>query len=518
MKNSKLLVKSLAQTFLFGIQSARWVKLKAAIVLLISYDFLFYDVVDGILGGGLNYLFFTIILLGVSAVIHNKSIYDSVYIWSAIAMLLSSINIFYLRTDWSVAIYILSFFSFLGSSLNNNAKNIIISSVQALVLMIVNPFNSFVRTIIALMNIDGKSQISKAIPYVLLPTALVTIFTLLYSATNTMLKSFLVSSSQNMNWIYDIFAFERIILWVLFFILFGALFVTPFKETILSFGGYSKKLVREEMFRHSPTFSFMGLNKELKIASISLASLNMLLLGIILFDVFVMFSSTYNYSAHELSELVHSGTKIVTFTIALSAGLVILFFRRNLNFHPKNKWLLQLANTWLVLNSIYVFLVGLKNAKYIFDYGLTAKRLSVVIFLASCLALLAFSHLKIKNKWTIKYFFNRVLGAVCVIVLAYSVVDHKAAIVGFAAHIQTENIDTEYLTQTCIHRQKLLYNHKKAIELKTGKELQFYGWERRDTKTNSWKSFNYMDHAEQEFRNSDTYQDLHFNERTRGRW
>ena len=518
MKNSKLLAKSLVQTFLFGIQSARWVKLKAAIILFISCDFLFYDAVDGILGGGLNYLFFTIILLGVSAVIHNKSIYDSVYIWSGIAMILSSINIFYLQTEWSIVIYIISFFSFLGSSLNNNANNIIISSVQALVLLIVNPFNSFVRTIIAIMKIDGKSQISKAVPYVVLPTALVAIFTLLYSATNTMLKSFLVNSSQNINWLGDFLTFERMFLWVLFFILFGALFVTPFKETILSFGGYSKKLVREEMFRTSSKFSFMGLNKELKIASISLASLNVLLLGIILFDVFVIFSSTYYYSAHQLSELVHSGTKIVTFTIALSAGLVILFFRRNLNFHAKNKWLVHLANTWLALNSIYVFLVGLKNAKYIFDYGLTAKRLSVVIFLASCLALLALSHLKIKNKWTITYFVNRVLGAICVIVLAYSVVDHKAAIVGFAAHIQTENIDTEYLTQTCIHRQKLLYNHKNAIELKTGKELQFYGWERRSTKTNNWKSFNYMDYTEIEFRNSDTYQNLNFNERTQGRW
>jgi len=512
MENSKLLVKSLLQTLLFGLQSARWVKLKAAAILFIAFDFFFYESGTGILGGGLNYVFFTIILIGISAFLHNKSVYDSVYIWSVIGMLLSSINLFYLGNDWSVAVLTLSFLSLIGSIYNNNANNILISTLQSFILLFVSPFNAVVKCIVELIGIKPGSSWTKIFPYFILPGALVSVFLILYSATNSVLHSLLTNPQYSMDWFTGFFEGERVFLWVIFFILFTVFFVTPIKETLLTFGGYKKRMIREETGSRQTTFPILGLTQEMTTANICLASLSVLLAGTIGLDLLFMVSGDYNYSAAELSKLVHSGTRIVTFTVAISAGLVILFFRGNLNFHPRNKWLIRLSKIWLGLNGLYILIVGLKDLKYIFEYGLTAKRLSVVIFLASCLALLIFSSIKIDKKWSIQYFLNRVMGAICVIVLTYSLVDHKAVIVGFAAHVQKENIDINYLYETCIHRQKLLYKHKDAIEHKSGQEVCFFKKTPSSRTYDSWKSFNYTQYNENEFYRSEAYQNLKFRE------
>lgn len=509
MKQATILTKSILQTMLFGIKSAKWIKLKFAVVCLFAFDYLFLNGDIGIHGPGLNYLIFSILLVITSFIIHKKTINDKVYIWSAIALILSATNIVYSRTIWAFTMYFISLLSLIGSMYNNRAHNVIITLMQAFVLQLAHPFN----TMFKLLSINpapfAKSSLSKVGPYFLVPLLLVALFTGLYSLTNQVLANFLQSFTTGGDFFSSFFTLPRILTWAFFFFIFGIFFVSALDNTILTFGDrYTKNLVREEMKKLTKSFPILGLTQELKIGVISLASLNILLALVLSLDLIKFLSSSFDFSASELSKMVHSGTYIVTYTIAASSALVMIFFRKNLNFHPKNGLLIKLSKVWLGLNTLYVTTVGVKNAMYIFDYGLTPKRMSVVIFLGSCLTLLFYSYQKITKKWSISYFLNRFAASACMIILMYSFIDHKAAVVKFASFVQTENIDGNYLSTLCSDRQVLLYNHMDFIEEKTSYPLEFRDRKHYKKEYNSWKAFSYIESQENAFYDTETFKNL----------
>jgi hypothetical protein len=508
MKQAALLTKSLLQTLLFGIKSAKWIKLKFAVFSFFAFDFLFYSSGRINIGEGINIFLFTALLIISSFFIHQKSINDKVYLWSAFALILSSLNIFYINSSWSYFVYFISFMSFVGSIYNSRAHNIFISFLQACIIQVSNPLNTLVKILTTPPKQLGVTKISNIFPYIILPGSIIIIFATLYAATNSILHNFLMHSANKLSLVENFFDPIRIVTWILFFLFVGVFFITPSKVTLLDFGGYSKRIIREELKRNSPNFPILGLTHELKVSKIILYSLNILLFLTITFEGVVFFSSSLEYSAADLSKMVHSGTNIVTFTIALSVALVIAFFRKNLNFHPKKHLLIKLSSIWLALNSIYVGIVASKNAMYILDFGLTAKRMSVIIYLSACLALLFYAYLKISNKWTVQYFMNKFLATFCIIVLTYSLIDHKAIIVSFAATIQKENIDTKYLSRLCKNRQLLLYKNMDKIEAKTSSKLGFYGKSYYNDIFRNWQSFNYIVNKENDFYNTEEYKNL----------
>ena len=510
MKQASILTKSLLQTLLFGIKSAKWIKFKLATVALLLFDFLFYDKNFFILGSRLNLLIFSIFIVITSYFIHKKTINDKIYIWSGFAVILSAINIVYLRDVWSCSIYFVSLMSLIGSMYSNRAHNILFTFVQAIILQVTNPFTSLFKILSFRLDSLGLPSTKKIAQYIIIPLFLVSIFSFLYSLTNQSVANFFAFFSFENQAIYSFIDGPRFILWTVFFLLFGVFFVSAMDYSLLKFGKYTKTLIREETKKSPLKHHILGLTQELNIAKISFLSINTLLAIVLLTDIITFFSSSLNFSASELSKMVHSGTYIVTFTIALSSSVVLFFFRKNINFHPQNKQLITIAKIWIILNSIYVGMVTIKNAMYIFDYGLTPKRMSVAIFLASCLALLYFSYQKIDNKWTISYFLNRFMASACLVILLYSFIDHKAAIVKFSAYVQTENIDTNYLSQLCSHRQLLLFSHKEQLEKKTGKEVLLWRKFYPTYRNNNWKSYNYVSAKERKFYESDLYKTQNF--------
>ncbi len=515
MKQATLLGKSLLQTLLFGIKSAKWIKVKVAFLCFMLFDFLFYDASSKILGTGLNLFLFSIILVISSYFIHKKSISDKVYMWSGFALIISAFNIFYLGNEWAYTIYFLSLMSLIGSLYNNSIKNVITSWMQGFISQILHPFNTLYKGLTLDISLINKSKVKKIGPYILLPLGIVSIFSLLYSASNQLLKTYITEySSIFLNDMNSIVAPERFFLWILFFIFFGVFFVTPNTLGLIKFRFFPKKIIREERKSPYKSFPILGLTQELRIGHITFAALNIVLGCVLLFDAFIFFSSSVEYSAYDLSNMVHSGTYIASFTIALSCIVVLIFFRDNLNFHPKNNLLKKMATIWLGLNSIYVVLVGAKNMLYIMDYGLTMKRMSLLIFLTSCLAILYITHLKIKEKWTFHHVINQFLATLAIIVLLYSIIDHKAVIVYFSSTIQTENIDTNYLSTLCSDRQYLLYRHMHKIETKSGKQLDFYFKNNHINRHSNWKSFSIIRTKENEFYRTEVFNNLNITSET----
>jgi hypothetical protein len=100
----------------------------------------------------------------------------------------------------------------------------------------------------------------------------------------------------------------------------------------------------------------------------------------------------------------------------------LFFFKGNLNFYKRNKWLKYGAYAWIIQNIILVSSVLLRDYYYILKHGLAYKRIGVLFFLLMVLVGLITVFLKIWSRKT-NYFLFRVnaWAAVVVLVLATTV-------------------------------------------------------------------------------------------------
>ncbi len=163
----------------------------------------------------------------------------------------------------------------------------------------------------------------------------------------------------------------------------------------------------------------LALKNEFTTGIISLALLNTLLLIVNIIDLeYVWLGYTYNRNSN-LSAYVHEGAGLLIFSIVLSMLLLLFFFRGNLNFYKKNKWLRYGAYLWIFQNSFLVFSVFMRDYYYISHYGLAYKRIGLLFFLAMVLAGLFTVFLKIYNTKT-TYYLLRINAWVTISLLVFA--------------------------------------------------------------------------------------------------
>lgn len=159
----------------------------------------------------------------------------------------------------------------------------------------------------------------------------------------------------------------------------------------------------------------LALRNEHTTGLISLALLNLLLLFINGIDIVYVWFGFEDRSRLNLSEYVHEGTGMLIFSIIAAIIVLLFFFRGNLNFYTKNKWLRIGAYAWLIQNAVLVVSVVLRDYHYIDRLGLAYKRIGVLFFLCLVLCGLLTVFIKIQQRKT-AYFLLRT-NAWCVIVM-----------------------------------------------------------------------------------------------------
>ncbi|MGG9971251.1 DUF4173 domain-containing protein [Ferruginibacter sp. SUN002] len=163
----------------------------------------------------------------------------------------------------------------------------------------------------------------------------------------------------------------------------------------------------------------MALRNENITGIISLVLLNILLLFINCIDImYVWFGFTYNNNIN-LSEYVHEGAGMLIFSIMVAMVLLLFFFRGNLNFYKKNKWLRYGAYAWLFQNAILVISVLFRDYYYIAHMGLAYKRIGVLVFLLLVLVGLITVFIKIQQHKT-SYYLLRVNAWFAILILVVS--------------------------------------------------------------------------------------------------
>lgn len=135
-----------------------------------------------------------------------------------------------------------------------------------------------------------------------------------------------------------------------------------------------------QTFRLVPKAKILALKHELRISLILIALLNAIIFLALLAGVYGILHPELS-AGNPSYQQVHEGTFNLIVSLVAGAGLVIYFFRGNLNFFHKSKLLKTLSVLWLVQNLLLAVLDGVYNFEYIYGHGLTYKRIGVYFFL-----------------------------------------------------------------------------------------------------------------------------------------
>ncbi|QNH63142.1 DUF4153 domain-containing protein [Hymenobacter sediminicola] len=139
--------------------------------------------------------------------------------------------------------------------------------------------------------------------------------------------------------------------------------------------------VRRPDFREQ-RFRALDLRKEYLIALSLLVLVNVLLLAVNAIDINWLWFGFEPAPGFDLTQFVHEGTYVLILSILVAMGIVLWFFRCNLNFYQAGLPLLRtLATVWVLQNAVLAVSVGLRNYYYILHTGLAYKRIGVYGFL-----------------------------------------------------------------------------------------------------------------------------------------
>ena len=155
--------------------------------------------------------------------------------------------------------------------------------------------------------------------------------------------------------------------------------------------------------------------------------------------------------------------------------LLLFFFRGNLNFYKKNKWLRYGAYLWIFQNSFLVFSVFNRDYYYISHYGLAYKRIGLLFFLAMVLAGLVTVFLKIYYTKTI-YFLLRINAWAGIILLVFaSAINWDETIAQYnLARKSTIPLDVPFLLSLSDKTLPLLQKNEDVLEKDSSIDDRYY--------------------------------------------
>lgn len=279
----------------------------------------------------------------------------------------------------------------------------------------------------------------KALRFIIIPVIILVVFSILYSFSNAVFNEVLntvgIALQQFFRRFFDWFSWSRFGFLLLGVFITGGLLLKSnadrfSRSDIQKQDNLNRKKNDLKKWKQTPMYDMlsllmgrfangvMALRNENTVGIISLALLNLLLFFINWLDIQYVWFGSYDKNLN-LSQYVHEGAGLLIFSIVLAMLVLLFFFRGNLNFYEKNKWLKVGAYLWIIQNIVLVVSVFFRDYYYIHEYGLAYKRIGVLVFLTLVLAGLLTVYIKISRVKT-NYFLLKVNAWVVIIVMVIS--------------------------------------------------------------------------------------------------
>ncbi|MBL7922451.1 MAG: DUF4173 domain-containing protein [Bacteroidia bacterium] len=361
-----------------------WLLIATAII----FSVLFYKQ-----GTGLNYLLFTGLVTAVLAYFNPEKIKTGQFWYYAGLSILCGIAVFYVNSNLSVFACILSLFVFSGKTFNY--KNSIIVN---LVFSVGSLISSVVFVIIDQIQLRKQNvapaNSKKLKIYFGIAIALIisVLFFALYQQANPLFKEF--TKNIDLSWIS--------IGWCLFTIWgFLVMYGLIYYRDIPVFTEWDIKFNRT-LENTATTNEPKEINNNTIIALSLFGLLNLMLVFVNSLDLINLFGSHELPKGIYLSDFVHNAVWSLIFSIVIAVGLIMWFFKGDLNFNKQSKTLKLLVYFWILQSAVMIVSAMVRNGMYVAEYQLTYLRIGVYVFLSLSLVGLFFTGLKIgktKSAW-----------------------------------------------------------------------------------------------------------------------
>ena len=201
-------------------------------------------------------------------------------------------------------------------------------------------------------------------------------------------------------------------------------------------------------------FSIPKLKQENQLGIILISLLNALIVVFLITDITFIVTNV-DIRASVFSDQVHSGINALIASIIIAIVILLYVFRGDLNFFKDNKTIKQLAFTWIILNAVLVLSIAIKNGQYIYYFGLTYKRIGVLVYLTLSLTGLVTTLLKIENIKNIWYLFRLNTKAAFVVLVLASTVNWDYHITNYNFNY-AKSMDFKYLIELSNNNTLLL--------------------------------------------------------------
>jgi len=251
-------------------------------------------------------------------------------------------------------------FGLLGATIAHKTVDPVSAIGMSMVNFIISPIR-MLQGGIRFKKIDSALQ-KKLLSYVLLPLCFVALFSIFYAAASPVFESLLERIDWNI--------LNARLLWT---ILLGALFSTvAFKFFVFPF-------YRNLSFQTQKTVEEVDNNRTDLLPNtwtIIFFTLSALLMLVISSEVYYRFVLNEMPAGLSRASYLHRGILSLIASILLAIGLIAFVFQRTATKFEKIG-----ATVFMFLNLTFILLNAEKNSMYIFEYGMTIKRLGVYLYL-----------------------------------------------------------------------------------------------------------------------------------------
>lgn len=377
---------------------------------------------------GLNLLIFELLTFGWLWLSKQFSFKGKMQITLGASVLLTAFATVFVYSSYAITINLLVFFIWIGVLIYPEVKSV--TNAFALALYNIRPapkafFKSLGSSKVKGYNIGG--YIKRTYIY-FVPIIIVALFIAIYRHSNPVFNEIVISVGQflqdNIFSLFENLDFLTLLTFVIGILLCSFILFRNVYEPIITLDANGKdELVRVKMQRfnqygqvkNGPT----ALKNEYRAAVFLLFALNVIILVLNVIDInWVWFNFTWN--GQYLKQFVHEATFLLIGSILVSIGLVLFYFRNNLNFYSKNNFLKYLSYIWLAQNAMLAISVVIRNFWYIHYFSLAYKRIGVIVFILLTLYGLYTVFVKVKNKKSATYLFRQNTYALLVVLVVTS--------------------------------------------------------------------------------------------------
>ncbi|MCT4630506.1 DUF4153 domain-containing protein [Winogradskyella sp.] len=431
---------------------------------------------------GLNLFLFSLLSVTILVTNNKEDFKNKKNIGYAGIYLATGLAVFFHDSALAIIANTVSFFTLIGL-LSQNKTSIYVNWLNGLYTTIAGLFHRNFTVNETTQKVESKKERDYVhlAKIVLIPMVIVIIFIGLYQNGNPIFNELIEKID---------FSFINI-QWLLFAALGYYLFSNIHKPIEVE-PATSQDLKTGNTLSKTKSFSEPKLKQENQLGIILISMLNVLIVIFLITDITFILTNL-DIRASVFSNQVHSGINALIASIIIAIVILLYVFRGNLNFYKDNNTVKQLAFTWIILNTVLVLSIVIKNGQYIYYFGLTYKRIGVLVYLLLTLAGLITTLIKIdkiKNIWYLLRVNTKTAFAVLVL----------SAMINWDYHITNYNfnyaksMDINYLIELSDNNTLLL---KEKIKTKGIENNSIYRIEEKyknytmELYANSWQELQY---------------------------